>query len=162
MNARVIASAVALALLAAGCSSGDDAVAEPSTPATTTVAPTTEAPADVRVFGVFGLPFGAAVALDLTDGASECQSAGPDYSAVEPGAQVQVLDSAGAIVGTGELGEAVALVGDDGARLGCTWPYDVTATAGGAYYTVKVLDWSTDAVAESDLATQTVNILPVK
>ena len=44
MKIRLIAPAIALALLAAGCSSGDDTVADPSTPTTTSAAPTTEAP----------------------------------------------------------------------------------------------------------------------
>ena len=44
MKSRLIAPAIALTLLAAGCSTGGDAVAEPSTPVATAAAPTDPAP----------------------------------------------------------------------------------------------------------------------
>lgn len=164
MKIRLIAPAIALALLVAGCAPGDSAGAEPSAPAETaaSAAPTTTAPPEtVSIQGVVGLPFGGYVALEIPDGDSACRSAG-DYNSIKAGAQVQALDSTGAIVGTGVLDPGKVIVSSaTGESVGCQWPYLVEAEAGGKFYTVRVLDWTTDAVKESTLATDMVNVLPV-
>lgn len=149
---------VALAL--AGCSDDGSGESETPQPTQTAVPPTAETPAPLQVRGFVGLSFSPYVALDLADGGSECMSGGPEYNAIEAGVQVQVLDNAGAIVGTGSLGESVAFVDADGTRLGCNWPFEVTAAAGGSFYTVKVLDWSSEAIDEATIAARSVNILP--
>lgn len=93
-----------LALLAAGCSSGDDAVAEPSAPATTSAAPTTKAPepipstaaptasaapsgqqADDEVFlAVFTATFGAQDAFSGDELVAMAKAACTNYAAGKP------------------------------------------------------------------------------
>lgn len=161
---RAAATTAAIAvLLTAGCSSGEDdgAAATPAPATSSPVAEPSPEPTTINIQGVVGLPFVAYVALEIADGASACQSAGPDFSAIEPGVQVQARDSAGAIVGTTELGEGTLVLNEtDSTPVGCQWPYQIEAEAGGKFYTVKVLDWETDAVAETSLATDTLNLLP--
>lgn len=158
---RAAATTAAIAvLLTAGCSSGEGDGAAAAPAPSTVVEPSPE-PTTINIQGVVGLPFVAYVALELADGDSACQSAGSDFSAIEPGVQVQARDSAGAIVGTAELGEGTLILGKtDSTPVGCQWPYQIEAEAGGKFYTVKVLDWETDAVAEASLATDTLNLLP--
>lgn len=162
MKTRLIAPAIMLALLAAGCSSGDSAEAAPSAPATTQAAPTAETVETLTVAGGVVLPFGGFEALELAKGESACRSAGPDYSAIDAGVQVQVLDASGAIVGTGKLGNGAVLksTADSTLSVGCSWAFTIEVDAGGRFYTAKVLDWATDAIAESDVASTPFLISP--
>lgn len=110
-------------------------------------------PEAIHVTGAVALG-GGAVIHDLPE-QGQC-TAHSGYADIKPGIQVVIHDASGAIVATAELG--------DGARYGesedCVWPFDAEVPAGGRFYSASLLDWESDAVAEEDLATTIVAILP--
>lgn len=158
-------TAVAVAALLTACGS-DDAPAPAVEPGTTSPAPeattaTPEPPATISIEGVVAIPFDGYDAIELPREDSECVATGPTYSGIEPGVQVQILDQSERIVGTAALGPGeVVRDSTDNTALGCQWLYELDVEAGGKFYMARVLDWKTDAMEESKLAAERLNILP--
>lgn len=148
---------IAIAALLTACSAPDEAPPASTADATPAPAPTT--PATLVASGAVGLPFGLDGSAELPRDGSTCVSTGK-YSAIESRTQVQVLDSAGAIVGTGGLGPGSLLETQDGEIIGCQWEFKVPVEAGGSFYSVKVADWQTDAIPEDRLAGTDIILAP--
>lgn len=156
---------IAMAVLLAGCGSDENPPPSAETTATTPAPSATptepEPPASISIEGVVAIPFGGYDAIELPREDSECVATGPTYSRIEPGVQVQVLDQAGTIVGTAALGPGEVIRDTEGdTALGCQWLYELDVDAGGKFYMARVLDWTTDAMEESKLAAERLNILP--
>lgn len=139
--------------LLTGCSSGAEPVDNPAPASEPEVTAAPPAPEMISITGAVALG-GGAVIHDLPE-PGQC-TAHSEYTDIKPGVQVVVRDSAGSVVATTELG--------DGARYGdsedCVWPFDVDVPAGGGFYSAELLTWESDVVAEADLSTTIVAILP--
>lgn len=151
---------IAIAALLTACSAPAEDRAEPTASADVTPAPSATTATPLVAAGAVGLPLGFDGSAELPREGSECVATGT-YSAIESRAQVQVLDSAGAIVGTGGLGPGSLVVkSDSGQAIGCQWEFKVPVEPGGSFYSVKVADWQTDAIAEDRLASTDIILAP--
>lgn len=144
----------ALLLTMGACSSNEPRTAPPpesSPPESSDSAP--EAPDTIHVTGALALG-GGAVIHDLPE-EGQC-TAHSEYTDIKPGEQVLIHNAAGDVVAATELG--------DGSRFqdseDCVWAFDVDVPAGGGFYSASVLEWESDVIAEADLATTIVAILP--
>lgn len=160
MNRKLLLPCVLLVSLATACSGGETtgstpAPIETTEPSAAVAAPTTspEVAPEVEINGAVALGSGAVIHGLPAEG--EC-TAHSEYVDVKEGAQVQVVDGAGAVVAVATLGT--------GKRYGdtedCVWEFTVTAASGGGFYGARLEDWESDLVAEADLGTNLVAILP--
>lgn len=153
MNRSTVLVLVALLVLT-GCASPETSA--PEEPAPTSAAPVASQepePEMIPVTGAVALGAGAVI-HDLPE-AGKC-SAHSEYTDIKAGAQVVVTDAAGAVVATTELGDGAPYADS----TDCVWPFDVEVPAGGGFYTATVTEWSSTTVAEDDLSTTIMAILP--
>jgi len=137
------AVAVAVSLLAACGTGGEGApVSSPSPTATH---------ADLTVTGAVALGSGAVIHGLPEEGQCRAHS---QYSDIKGGLQVSILDATGTVVAVAELDEGKTTGAD------CVWWFTTTVPAGGRFYSAEVLDWESDKVAEADLATDVLQVLP--
>lgn len=148
MRSIVVAVIVAAALTTAGCGGGgtstDPTVTSPPPKATPTPGPLT-------ITGAVALGPGAVI-QDIPE-AGQC-SAHSQYADIEEGVQVSILDATGAVVAVADLDAGVT------ADTGCIWWFTATVPAGGKFYSAEVLDWASDKLAEADVATEVIEVLP--
>ncbi|MCV2395919.1 hypothetical protein OEB99_16510 [Actinotalea sp. M2MS4P-6] len=142
-----------LALLLAGCasgSSGDEASPAESTTAQAEPSETTytATAAPVTASAVIAISPAHAIA----DG-DLCMAWGDYTDFNDDQVQGQVLDATGTTVGVGYFSDPVEI------SDGCVRSFTVDVPAGGGFYTLKVGERTSDAVAEADLASDNLLIV---
>lgn len=146
--------ALGAVLVLGGCGAGAEVPGEPlveavETPDGSPTAEPTPTAEPVQVQVALGVSAAHAIVDDAL-----CMGWG-EYAAFNTaGPQVLVKDADGEVVGIGSLGESEPL--ED---LGCVRWAHVEVPAGGRFYTAEVDDWSSDAIAESDLADRSISIV---
>ena len=157
-HVRISRLALAAVTLLGACSAPQPGAApstsEPLATASSSPAPTAT-PHLVTVSGVVGLGHGATLQNFPTDG--QC-SAISVYTDIQEGSQVKITDSSGAVVALGALAAGVPI--GDGDLKGCGWFFTALAPTAGSFYQATVLGWSSDLVAEADLPTTRLLVLP--
>lgn len=147
--------ALGLVLTLGACATPANAPeAQPApTPTPTPEPEVTAEPENISVTGAVALGPGAV--LHDFPVAGQC-SGHSEFTDIDGGIQVQILDSAGAVVAVTEL--------EDGSRYGdtddCVWTFQTEVPVGGGFYSAKVLGWESDKVAEADLPFTIVPVLP--
>lgn len=152
--ARRVLTAIAGLLLVAGCGSqsGDEPPEDDTESSESEPTPSpTPRPEEISVVGAVALGPGAVI--QGLNGEGTC-SAHSEYTDIKGGVQVTILDATGAVVALTELDEGVPV------EAGCAWWFTVDVPAGGQFYSAQVLEWQSDQVAEADLATATLLVLP--
>ncbi|GAA3217868.1 hypothetical protein ACFP63_08880 [Oerskovia jenensis] len=143
-------AALCIGLAVAGCQGP-----EGPTPLAPSLSPTAEkeveTPATIEAYGAVGL--GSKRFIPDMPAAGQC-TAHSSYSDIEEGVQVSISDSTGKVVGVGNLEPGTMLTSD------CAWKFRVDVPAGGGFYKATVLDWESELVAESDLATEALIVAP--
>lgn len=136
--------------LAAGCAAGESDGEQPEATPSATLA--TE-PAEIALSGAIALGGGTVIHGVPAEG--NCRAFG-EYSDVKGGGQAQILDAAGTVVAVTGIEEGIRYEDTDE----CVWYFDVDVPAGGGFYSARYADWESVKVAEADLATTLVAILP--
>ena len=136
-------------LILAGC-----AATAPATKPTPTSTAVQSAPASVAIGVIGAVALGKGAVIHDLPKAGQC-TAHSEYTDIEEGVQVSILDSSGAIVALAKLGPGTTDPAGD-----CIWTFVAQAPAGGKFYSAKVLNWKSDQVAEADLATEILKVLP--
>jgi len=140
---------VALAVLVvSGCAGGeasaDPTVASPAATATPT-------PKPLIVTG--GVALGPGAVIQDLPKAGQC-AAHSEYADIKKGVQVSILDATGSVVAVADLDAGAPADG------GCIWWFTAEVPAGGKFYSAEVLDWTSNKIAEADVASKVIEVLP--